>query len=73
MTMAELVTAAGQRWMVEEAFQVAKGQAGLDGHEVRKWCSRYRHATVCVLAMVFLVTARSRPIPCQPLTPGHRP
>lgn len=27
-TMAELVTAAGQRWMVEESFQVAKGQVG---------------------------------------------
>ncbi|MFF6836472.1 hypothetical protein ACFY84_32335 [Streptomyces sp. NPDC012438] len=73
VTMAELVTAAGQQWMAEEAFQVAKGRAGLDEHEVRKRCSRYRHATVCVLAMGFLVTARSRPIPCQPLTPGHRP
>jgi SRSO17 transposase len=47
-TLAELVTAAGQRWMVEEAFQAAKGQAGLDEHEVRKWCSWYRHTTLCM-------------------------
>ncbi|MFJ5722737.1 hypothetical protein [Streptomyces sp. NPDC093149] len=38
-TLAALVTAAGQRWMVEESFQVAKGQVGLDEHEVRKRCS----------------------------------
>ncbi|MEW2489264.1 hypothetical protein [Streptomyces sp. NPDC048411] len=28
VTLAALVTAAGQRWMVEESFQVAKGQVG---------------------------------------------
>jgi hypothetical protein len=63
VTLAELVLAAGQRWMVEESFQVAKGQVGLDEHEVRKWCSWYRHTTVCMLAMAFLVTVRSRLIP----------
>ncbi|MGW0032772.1 hypothetical protein ACWDXD_23465 [Streptomyces sp. NPDC003314] len=73
VTMAEPVTAAGQGWTVEEAFQVAKGQVGLDEHEVRRWCSWYRQATVHMLVMVFLVAARSRPTPCQPLTPGHRP
>lgn len=62
-TTAELVTAAGQRWMVEESYQVAKGQVGLDEHEVRKWCSWYRHTTVCMLAMAFLTAVRSRRIP----------
>jgi SRSO17 transposase len=72
-TVAELVAAAGQRWMVEESFQVAKGQVGLDEHEVRKWCSWYRHTTVCMLAMVFLVTVRSRLIPAPSMTPDLRP
>jgi SRSO17 transposase len=72
-TLAEMVVAAGQRWMVEESFQVAKGQVGLDEHEVRKWCSWYRHTTVCMLAMVFLVTVRSRLIPAPPTTPDPRP
>ncbi|MGP2440879.1 hypothetical protein [Streptomyces sp. JW3] len=72
-TVAELVAAAGQRWMVEESFQVAKGQVGLDEHEVRKWCSWYRHTTVCMLAMAFLVTVRSRLIPAPPMTPDPRP
>lgn len=73
VTVAELVVAAGQRWMVEESFQVAKGQVGLDEHEVRKWCSWYRHTTVCMLAMAFLVTVRSRLIPAPPTTPAPRP
>ncbi|MEU9133744.1 hypothetical protein AB0D08_37605 [Kitasatospora sp. NPDC048540] len=49
--------------MVKESFQVAKGQIGLDEHEVRKWCSWYRHTTVAMLAMAFLATVRSRHIP----------
>jgi len=72
-TLAALVTAAGQRWMVEESFQVAKGQVGLDEHEVRKWCSWYRHTTVCMLALAFLAAVRSRLIPHRPPTAGPRP
>ena len=70
-TLAELVVAAGRRWMVEESFQVAKGQVGLDEHEVPKWCSWYRHTTVCMLAMAFLVAVRSRLIPRQSPTPDR--
>ena len=72
-TLTDLVAAAAQRWMVEESFQVAKGQVGLDEHEVRKWCSWYRHTTVSMLAMAFLTTVRSRLIPRQPTTPDPRP
>jgi SRSO17 transposase len=72
-TLVGLVTAAGRRWMVEESFQVAKGQVGLDEHEVRKWCSWYRHTTVCMLAMAFLAAVRSRHIPGRPTTPCPRP
>jgi SRSO17 transposase len=72
-TLAELIGAAGRRWMVEESFQVAKGQVGLDEHEVRKWCSWYRHTTVCMLAMAFLVTVRSRLISAPNPAPALRP
>ncbi|MFI1205781.1 hypothetical protein ACH4VR_41260 [Streptomyces sp. NPDC020883] len=63
--LAELVTAAGQRWMVEDAFQTAKGQVGLDEHEVRKWRSWYRNVTVCMPAMTCLATVRSRHMSAQ--------
>ncbi|MDX3640824.1 hypothetical protein [Streptomyces sp. MB09-02B] len=45
-TLAELITAAGQRSMAEEAFQAAKGQAGLDEYEVRKWLVVLTHHRV---------------------------
>ena len=68
-TLADLVTAAGQRWMVEETFQAAKNEVGLDQHEVRKWCSWYRQTTVSMLALAFLADVRSRRIRPQPPTP----
>lgn len=33
----ELVRAASRRHLVEEAFENAKGEVGLDHHEVRAW------------------------------------
>jgi len=49
-----LVRVAGQRWKIEESFQTAKGQAGLDEHQVRRWCSWHRWSTLAMLAMAFL-------------------
>lgn len=50
----ELVRVAGQRWTVEESFQAAKGQGGLDDHQVRTWTSWRRWTVLCMLAMAFL-------------------
>ena len=53
-----LVHVAGRRWTVEESFQAAKGQAGLDEHQVRTWTSWRRWVVLSMLAMAFLaVTA----------------
>ncbi|MGW2207725.1 hypothetical protein [Streptomyces sp. NPDC001774] len=69
-TLTALVTAAGQRWMIEETFQAAKNETGFDQHEVRKWCSWYRQTTVCMLALAVLADVRSRRIhPHHPTTP----
>jgi len=38
-----LVRVAGTRWAVEEGFEQAKGEVGLDHYEVRKWPGWYRH------------------------------
>jgi hypothetical protein len=45
---------AGTRWIVEEDFQTAKGQAGLDQHQVRRWNSWHRHATLALAALAIL-------------------
>jgi SRSO17 transposase len=49
-----LVRVAGRRWTIEESFQTAKGQAGLDEHQVRTWTSWHRWTILSMLAMAFL-------------------
>ena len=55
----ELVRVAGRRWAVEEGFEQAKGEAGLDEYEVRKWEAWHRHATLSLLAHAYLAVLRS--------------
>ncbi len=50
----ELVRVAGARWAIEETFQTAKGQVGLDQYQVRRYDSWYRHITLATLAHAFL-------------------
>jgi SRSO17 transposase len=49
-----LVRVAGQRWRIEENFQAAKTHVGLDQHQVRRWDSWHRWATLAMLAHAFL-------------------
>ena len=55
--LAVLVKVAGCRWRIEEAFQAGKGLCGLDQHQVRRWRSWYRWATLSMLAHAFLMVA----------------
>jgi SRSO17 transposase len=58
--LAELVRVAGSRWAVEETFQFAKNETGLDHYQVRKYDAWYRHVTLSMLAAAFLaVTAHT--------------
>jgi SRSO17 transposase len=54
-----LVRVAGTRWAVEEGFEQAKGEVGLDHYEVRKWPGWYRHITLALLAHAFLAVTRA--------------
>lgn len=49
-----LVKIAGARWAVEESFQAAKGQTGLDHYQVRGWTAWHRHITLAMLALALL-------------------
>ncbi len=49
---------AGRRWPVEECFETAKQEVGLDGYEVRSWHGWYRHITLSMLALAFLAAMR---------------
>jgi SRSO17 transposase len=59
-TLEELVQVAGTRWTIEEGFEEAKGEVGLDQYEVRRWVAWYRHITLVLLAHAFLVVTRAQ-------------
>jgi SRSO17 transposase len=54
----ELVRVAGSRWAIEESFQTAKNETGLDHYQVRRYEAWYRHITLSMAAAVFLVLTR---------------
>jgi hypothetical protein len=55
-----LVRVAGTRWAVEEGFEQAKGEVGLDHYQVRRWPGWYRHVTLALLAHAFLAVIRAQ-------------
>ncbi len=57
--LAELVRVAGSRWKIEEGFEEAKGEVGLDQYEVRGFRAWYRHVTLALLAHAILVVLRA--------------
>lgn len=58
--LTELVRAAGSRWAVEECFELAKGECGLDEYEVRSWTGWHRHVTLSLWALAVVAVVRSR-------------
>jgi SRSO17 transposase len=70
-----LIKAAGKRWPVEECHQQAKGQAGLDQHQVRLWPSFHRHTvlSMCALALLAIAAARPPAPSTQAAAGGSRP
>jgi SRSO17 transposase len=63
VTLPGLVAVAGARWGTGDCLAGAKGDAGLDHYQVRKYRAWYRHITLSMPAHAFpAVTARaSRP------------
>jgi len=69
--LAALVHVAGMRWSVEEQFQAAKGQAGLDHYQVRTWTGWHRFITLAMLAMAFLTACAAAAAPATAADPWH--
>ena len=57
--LGELARIAGSRWMVEECFQTAKNETGLDHYQVRGYTAWYRHITLSMAALAFLAILRA--------------
>lgn len=58
-SLAELVRIAGRRWPIEECFQQAKNEAGLDQYQVRDWRAWYAHITLSMAAHALLVITKT--------------
>jgi SRSO17 transposase len=63
---ADLAWVAGSRWRIEECFQQAKGEAGLDHYQVRTWRAWHAHITLSMLALAWLAAARARAVKGEP-------
>ena len=66
-----LIRVAGMRWAVEEQFQAAKSQVGLDHYQVRTWTGWHRFTTLAMLALAFLMACAATAAPPQPADPWH--
>jgi SRSO17 transposase len=56
-TIGQLARIAGARWAIEECFQAAKNETGLDHYQVRRYDAWHRHITLAMLAHAYLAVA----------------
>jgi SRSO17 transposase len=68
VSLRELVRVKAQRHQIEELFEAAKGEVGLDEYEVRGWNGWHHHITLSFLALWFLTMERRR---LGKKNPGH--
>jgi SRSO17 transposase len=65
-TLVDLAWIAGSRWRIEECFQQAKNEAGLDQYQVRSFRAWYAHITLSMLALAWLAGAKTQVIQGEP-------
>ncbi len=54
IALAEMAWVGCLRWTIEEDFELAKGEVGLDHYEVTKYRGWYHHITLSLMALAFL-------------------
>ena len=74
-----LVAVEGRRWAIEDGFETAKNELGLDHHETRSWHGWHRHVSLVMMAFAMLAAVRHHankatpPKRSAPRTRAHRP
>jgi len=56
----KLVTVEGHRWAIEDSFETAKNELGLDHNETRSWHGWHRHVSLVMLAFAMMAVIRNR-------------
>jgi SRSO17 transposase len=57
-TIRSLVKVEGHRWAIEDSFETAKNELGLDHNETRSWHGWHRHVSLVMLAFAMLAAIR---------------
>ena len=58
--METLVAVEGRRWAIEDGFETAKNELGLDHNETRSWHGWHRHVSLVMLAFAMLAAIRQK-------------
>lgn len=56
----KLVSVEGCRWAIEDSFETAKNELGLDHNETRSWHGWHRHVSLVMLAFAMMAALRHR-------------
>jgi SRSO17 transposase len=56
----KLVSVEGHRWSIEDSFETAKNELGLDHNETRSWHGWHRHVSLVMLAFAMMAVIRHR-------------
>jgi len=55
-----LVRVEGHRWAIEDSFETAKNELGLDHNETRSWHGWHRHVSLVMMAFAMMAAIRRR-------------
>ena len=58
--LSKLAEVRGGHWSVEQSFEAAKGECGLDEYETRGWLGWHHHTGLSLLALWFLGLQKRR-------------
>ena len=53
-----LVNVEGHRWSIEDSFETAKNEFGLDHNETRSWHGWHRHVSLVMMAFAMMAAIR---------------
>jgi SRSO17 transposase len=67
-----LVAVEGHRWAIEDSFETAKNEFGLDHNESRSWHGWHRHVSMVMLAFAMMAAIRHRANPSPPKKTSRR-
>jgi SRSO17 transposase len=59
-SMEKLVSVEGHRWAIEDSFEAAKNELGLDHNETRSWHGWHRHVSLVMLAFAMMAAIRHK-------------